>query len=94
MPWVVVDGVDNYDALAKTVWQAHVYGVALPELVAWCADNKLPLHTFPWSPPYARAGLAENALYLLRPDTYVGLADETGSAEGLRSYLGKGPMSN
>jgi len=94
MPWIVAEGVDNYDALAKTVWQAHVYGVALPKLVAWCADNKLPLQTFPWSPPYGRAGLAENALYLLRPDTYVGLADETGSPEGLRSYLEKGPISN
>ena len=83
MPWVVVDGVDNYDALTKTVWQAQVYGVALPDLVAWCADKKLPLQTFPWAPAYARVGLAQNALYLVRPDTYVGLADETGSAAAL-----------
>ena len=94
MPWVAVDGVDNYDALTKTVWQAQVYGEARPELVAWCADQKLPLQTFPWASPYARAGLAQNALYLLRPDTYVGLADESGSAEALRSYLRKGPISN
>src|SRR5271154_6900843 len=94
MPWVVVDSVDNYDALTKTVWQAQIYGEARPELVAWCAGQKLPLQTFAWAPPYARAGLAQNALYLLRPDTYVGLADESGSAEALRSYLGKGPISN
>ena len=94
MPWVAVDGVDNYDALTKTVWQAQVYGEARPDLVAWCADQKLPLQTFAWASPYARAGLAQNALYLLRPDTYVGLADESGSAEALRSYLRKGPISN
>ena len=94
MPWVAVDGVDNYDALAKTVWQAQVYGEARPELVAWCADQKLPLQTFAWASPYARAGLAQNALYLLRPDTYVGLADESGSAEALRSYLREGPISH
>ena len=94
MPWAVVDGVDNHDALAKMVWQAQVYGVALPELVAACAERKLPLQIFPWAPAYARAGLAENAVYLLRPDTYVGLADETGSAEALQSYLRNGPMAN
>jgi 2-polyprenyl-6-methoxyphenol hydroxylase-like FAD-dependent oxidoreductase len=94
MPWVVVDGVDNYDALKKPVWQAQVYGVALPDLAAGCAEKKLPLQTFPWAPAYARAGLAQNALYLLRPDTYVGLADEAGSVAALRSYLRNGPMSN
>jgi 2-polyprenyl-6-methoxyphenol hydroxylase-like FAD-dependent oxidoreductase len=94
MPWVVVDGVDNYDALTKAVWQAQVYGVAPPELVAACAERKLLLQIFPWAPAYARAGLAQNAVYLLRPDTYVGLADETGSAEALQSYLRNGPMTN
>jgi 2-polyprenyl-6-methoxyphenol hydroxylase-like FAD-dependent oxidoreductase len=86
MPWVVVDGVDNHRELAKTVWQAQVYGVAGPEFVAWCADNRLPLTTFRWSKRYAEAGLAENALYLLRPDTYVGLADGAGSVEALGAY--------
>jgi 2-polyprenyl-6-methoxyphenol hydroxylase-like FAD-dependent oxidoreductase len=94
MPWVAVDGVDNYDALTRTVWQAQVYGEARPELVAWCANQKLPLQTFAWASPYARAGLAQDALYLLRPDTYVGLADESGSAEALHSYLRKGPFSH
>jgi 2-polyprenyl-6-methoxyphenol hydroxylase-like FAD-dependent oxidoreductase len=94
MPWVVVDGLDNWDALTKPVWQAQVYGVARPELVAWCADEKLPLQVFPWASSYARAGLAQNALYLLRPDTYVGLANESGSAEALRSYFRQGPISN
>jgi 2-polyprenyl-6-methoxyphenol hydroxylase-like FAD-dependent oxidoreductase len=94
MPWVVVDGVDNHHGLTKTVWQAQIYGVANPALVAWCADRKLPLETHPWTPAYGQAGLAQNAVYLLRPDTYVGLADESGSVEALRSYLREGPMSN
>ena len=86
MPWVAVDGVDNHRELAKTVWQAQVYGVARPELAAWCSAKSLPLTTFPWSKRYAEAGLAENALYLVRPDTYVGLADEAGSVEALGAY--------
>jgi hypothetical protein len=32
-----------------------------------------------------QAGLARDALYLLRPDTYVGLADETDSADVLEA---------
>jgi hypothetical protein len=36
--------------------------------------------------------LAENALYLLRPGTYVGLAEETGSALALQSYSREGSM--
>jgi hypothetical protein len=27
----------------------RVYGAARPELAAWCADQKLPLETFPWA---------------------------------------------
>jgi hypothetical protein len=94
MPWVVVDGLDNHHGLMKTAWQAQVYGAARPELTAWCADQKLPLETFTWALQYAQAGLARDALYLMRPNTYVGLVDETGSADVLQTYLRRGPMTN
>lgn len=42
---------------------------------------------FAWQQAYDEMGLAENALYLLRPDTYVALADEAGSAESLERYF-------
>jgi hypothetical protein len=32
------------------------------------------------------AGIAQNALYLLRPDSYVALADPSGSPGGLEQY--------
>jgi hypothetical protein len=65
-----------------------------PDVVEWCSDQKLPLETFPWASQYAHPGLARNTLYLLRPDTYVGLADETASADLVRSYLWRGPTAN
>jgi hypothetical protein len=34
-----------------------------------------------------RAGLARNAVYLVRPDGYVAFADPERRAEGLSSYL-------
>src|SRR5438552_6099986 len=69
LPGVQVDGADNF---ATTMdWQVNVYGAANAELAAWCAAQKLPLHVFDWRPGYEAAGLARDALYLLRPDTYV-----------------------
>ena len=34
-----------------------------------------------------RAGLLRNAVYLIRPDGYVGLADAGGSASVISGYL-------
>jgi len=36
---------------------------------------------------YEAAGLARDALYLLRPDTYVALADGAGAADVLERYF-------
>ena len=87
LPWVAVDGRDNYASLVSIDWQIHVYGAARPELVKWCGVHDVPLHTFDWRSQYANAGLAANALYLLRPDTYVALADPKGSPESVDRFL-------
>jgi 2-polyprenyl-6-methoxyphenol hydroxylase-like FAD-dependent oxidoreductase len=79
LPWVVAGGVDNYDSLTAMVWQAHVYGNADRSLMTWCNERGLPLHVFPWQRKYGGAGLAQHALYLVRPDTYVALANSSGA---------------
>ena len=80
-------GDDNHQPLAKIIWQAQVYGVASPERAASCAEIRLPLQAIPWAPEHGHAGLIQNALYLLRPDFYVGLANESGSTDVLRRYF-------
>jgi hypothetical protein len=35
----------------------------------------------------ARAGLQKGALYLIRPDGYIGLADSAGDPQRLRDYF-------
>ncbi len=87
LPWARVDGKDNFATLATLDWQVHVYGAANAELAAWCDAQKLPLHVFEWRPGYEAAGLARDALYLLRPDTYVALADGAGATDVLERYL-------
>ena len=87
LPWAPVDGVDNFDTLATMDWQVHVYGSASVELAAWCAAHNVPLHIFGWRSEYETAGLARDALYLLRPDTYVALADGSGAPNALDRYF-------
>jgi 2-polyprenyl-6-methoxyphenol hydroxylase-like FAD-dependent oxidoreductase len=87
LPWVRIEGADNFATLAAMDWQVHVYGSASAGLAAWCAAHHIPLHIFGWRPEYEMAGLARNALYLLRPDTYVALADGSGAADALARYF-------
>ena len=86
LPWAPAAAGDNFIPLADPVWQAHVYGALTPDLASWCNQRSLPLHRFDWSPEHEKAGLARDALYLIRPDTYVALADSTGSAQAVERY--------
>jgi hypothetical protein len=79
--------MDNYDSLRHMGWQVHVYGKAGDMLRRWCGSHSLPLHEFAWREEFEARGLARDALYLLRPDTYVGLADESGSTEAIERYF-------
>jgi 2-polyprenyl-6-methoxyphenol hydroxylase-like FAD-dependent oxidoreductase len=89
LPWVTEDsnGVDNFSPLTSLGWQVHVYGRAAPEIHAVCAERTLPLHLFPWRQGVDRAGLKRDAVYLVRPDGYVALAEPKGSATAITSYL-------
>jgi 2-polyprenyl-6-methoxyphenol hydroxylase-like FAD-dependent oxidoreductase len=87
LPWAVIDGIDNFASLSAMGWQAHVYGPAGDALKLWCAARGLPLHQFAWADGYRRAGLMRGAIYLLRPDSYVALADPSGDPAALQAYL-------
>ncbi|MGF6159694.1 2-polyprenyl-6-methoxyphenol hydroxylase-like FAD-dependent oxidoreductase [Ensifer sp. KUDG1] len=87
LPWVRVNGLDNYASLAAIAWQVHVYGEAGGDIRTWCAAKHVPLHVFPWGPQQAGAGLARDAAYLVRPDTYVALVTEGARPEALEAYF-------
>ncbi len=86
LPWAPVEGSDNFTSLAAMEWQIHIYGVARGDLTDWCGRHQVPLHVFEWQSAYEKAGLARDALYLLRPDTYVALADPKASVDTLERY--------
>ncbi|MGZ5198671.1 MAG: FAD-dependent monooxygenase [Telluria sp.] len=87
LPWVRSSGTDNYAPLAAMGWQVHVYGTAKAELRNWCEQHRIALHEFAWTPAHEKSGLAQDAAYLLRPDTYVALADPTASPSTLERYF-------
>jgi hypothetical protein len=92
LPWVeAVQGAgpdgDNFAPLASRAWQVHLYGEATHELRALCEARGLALHTFGWREAMRRAGLQRGAMYLVRPDGYVGLAVEKGAVAALEEYL-------
>ncbi|HVV48108.1 MAG TPA: FAD-dependent monooxygenase [Polyangia bacterium] len=86
LPWVA-PGPDNFAPLGALGWQAHVYGAAGSSLADACRARGVPLQVFAWSRSAARVGLARDALYLVRPDGYVGFADAPARPAALERYL-------
>jgi hypothetical protein len=89
LPWVksALNGSDNFVPLTSLAWQVHVYGEAKSEMQKLCDERGLPLHVFPWRPETGQTGLCRDAVYLVRPDGYVALADGEGGAAAITSYL-------
>jgi 2-polyprenyl-6-methoxyphenol hydroxylase-like FAD-dependent oxidoreductase len=87
LPWAPVAGADNFDFLSTMSWQVHVYGSAHREIEAWCAEKHIPLQVFEWHREHEAAGLVRDALYLLRPDSYLALVTPAGTAAVLERYF-------
>ena len=78
---------DNFAALTALAWQVHVYGEPPRGVAEACGDLGLPLDQFAWHPAMRRCGLMRGALYVVRPDGYVALADPNGDPDRLGRYF-------
>lgn len=87
LPWVKLNEKSNFAPLTALDWQVHVYGEAADELKRICSDRALPLHIFQWQTGMDRAGLRRNAVYLIRPDGYIGLVESRSTVGRVASYL-------
>ncbi|HEX7816872.1 MAG TPA: FAD-dependent monooxygenase [Dyella sp.] len=86
LPWVRTEGQDNYDTLTILSWQIHIYGERRSDVERWAAVRGIAVHVFPWTSAHAEAGFERDALYLLRPDTWVALASSQATVEALDDY--------
>ncbi len=93
LPWAPSADADNFDTFRIIGWQLHVYGTCSPELSNWCRQHDLRLCVFPWSATCERSGFSKNAIYLLRPDTYIALAADKQDPEILRRYFADRDLS-
>jgi 2-polyprenyl-6-methoxyphenol hydroxylase-like FAD-dependent oxidoreductase len=88
LPWVeTAEKNDNFASLTSLKWQVHIYGAPSAAIIEFCAAHALQLQAFAWQSACQRAGLVQNALYLVRPDGYVALADPSASAQNLTRYF-------
>jgi 2-polyprenyl-6-methoxyphenol hydroxylase-like FAD-dependent oxidoreductase len=88
LPWVDMgQHDDNFAPLYSLAWQVHVYGEPRHGVADACAQLRLPIHAFAWTPAMGRAGLVRRALYLVRPDGHVALADPDSDPERLVRYF-------
>jgi 2-polyprenyl-6-methoxyphenol hydroxylase-like FAD-dependent oxidoreductase len=94
LPWIerpsgAAGKDDNHSLLDGTGWQGHVFGDVDASQQRRLQGLDIPVHQFPWSSEARRRGFRENALYLIRPDGYIGLVlDRSSASEGvLKEYV-------
>jgi 2-polyprenyl-6-methoxyphenol hydroxylase-like FAD-dependent oxidoreductase len=87
LPWVDNGASDNYAALQSVDWQVHIYGEANKDFEKAVGDMGMPLKIFPGNERSEAAGLQKDAVYLVRPDGYLGFVYATQDAEKLKSYI-------
>ena len=86
LPWAKSANSDNFDSLATTDWQLHVYGTLSARLKAWCA-SRVAVHAYEWEDAHETAGFAKDAMYLVRPDAYIALAATEQDPVLIEGYL-------
>ncbi|HEY2405414.1 MAG TPA: FAD-dependent monooxygenase, partial [Polyangiaceae bacterium] len=91
LPWVEParpDQPDNFTPLRSLDWQVHVYGTPSLDLRSRCSVHQLPLHAFAFDAHAKAAELHDDAVYLVRPDGYLGAVFPASTATGeLEEYL-------
>lgn len=92
LPWLpqeisLTGEPDNYEPLGCCCWQVHCYGQPSDDTQQLCKTRALPLCVFPYNHTSQKAGLRKDALYVVRPDGYIGFALADADAAKLTSYL-------
>ena len=83
---------DSFAPLGERRWQAFVYGDApasLGDVRAVCARRGIAVHVSPWRSEAEAARIEKGALYLVRPDGYVGFAEGRLHPDAVDDYLAR-----
>lgn len=77
----------NFAILRNLDWQVHIYGEVSTVLKDFSEQQHLLLQQFDYDHAAEQAGFVENAMYLVRPDGYLGLVHQTQDVQLLERYL-------
>jgi hypothetical protein len=81
-----VESANNFEPLVSRQWQIHCYGHPTPALNKLLSEKNIPLYIFEWGPEAKKAGYLKDAIYVVRPDGYIGLVDESGDIQKISTY--------
>lgn len=87
LPWVAAH--DTHAVLDGRSWSAHASGRLDPETSLALKEAGIAVHLWPDDTAMRKAGYISGALYMVRPDGYVGLADPGPSAKAVHDYLSR-----
>jgi hypothetical protein len=90
LPWVKTETGDNYESLHTVDWQIHVYGDAASQLKEASSQRDKffpPLYEIKWQDDFAKCGLTKGAMYLVRPDGYIAMAESRQDAAAVKKYF-------
>jgi|GEM_PF-43388 len=84
LPWV--ESANNFEPLVSMLWQVHCYGHPTPALNNLFSEKNIPFLVFTWGPEAKKAGYLKEAIYIVRPDGYIGLVDKSGNIQKISAY--------
>ena len=87
LPWVAAH--DTHAVLDGRTWSAHAAGRVDTDTLKALKDTGIAFHQWPDDTAMRKAGYLAGALYLVRPDGYVGLADPRPGAATINDYLSR-----
>ncbi len=95
LPWVKMEGgPDNFESLTTMKWQMHVYGTPSKTIQELCDEKGIKLNVFSWNNATKKAGLKENAIYIIRPDGHIGMGVQDAETEKITAYFDKWSIHN
>ena len=106
MPWVKYEEFDNLDLISYAHWNLHIYGDIKKELEneinrinlkSGVANGLISLKNLAFNKQAAKCGIVKNAIYLIRPDGYVGFTAASQNSiciKKLKQYIQSNGINN
>lgn len=87
LPWLKIDGQDNYESLKTLDWHIHIYGKAEQTFSSVASFRGFRIYEFEWTKNAEAKGFLKDAFYLIRPDGHIALAGTRQNPHLLKKYL-------